>query len=262
MLRQFFHCHSGTCSLEQGFKVMLWTEAKNLLGSLFLYSTQNNEWRWFKIVKQIYTAYKLRRICCAPRTFQMWGPMRPLTVQKRNSCKQYILQSVVSNLLAIRICHMSIAKQVQTPSDLVQLLDAKIWDHQWQLREVHVVDGCWWDLPVLFFFHSMLRLGRAALSCSRLWDWQDFLVEKAEGKTFQTCEDDVPNQSKATEHDRLNQQNLLKSTNLSFTCRLAPAQPNSSEMENTWTWLIELTSHQVHRIYASRSLRGYCCRYH
>ena len=106
---------------------------------------------------------------------------------------------------------------------------------QWQLREVHnVVDGRWWVLPLLFSFHSaqlevMLRLGRAALSCSRLWDWHDFQAKKAERKRLQTCEDDVPNQSKATEHDRLNQQNLLKSTNLSlFTCKLSTEKPSSS----------------------------------
>ena len=135
---------------------------------------------------------------------------------------------------------MLIAKQVQTPSDLAQLLDAKIWDphNNDSLGEVHnVVDGRWavdgcylcCSLFIIRNWKSMLRLGRAALSCSRLWDWHDFQAKKAERKRLQTCQDDVPNQSKATEHDRLNQQNLLKSTNLSrFTCKLSTEKPSSS----------------------------------
>lgn len=93
------------------------------------------------------------------------------------------------------------------------------------------VDECYLccSLFSLRNWKSMLRLGRAALSCSRLWDWHDFQAKKAERKRLQTCEDDVPNQSKATEHDRLNQQNLLKSTNLSlFTCKLSTEKPSSS----------------------------------
>lgn len=95
------------------------------------------------------------------------------------------------------------------------------------------VDGCYLccSLFIMRNWNSMLRLGRAALSCSRLWDWHDFQDEKAERKRLQTCEDieDVPNQSKASEHDRLNQQNLLKSANLSlFTCSLATEKPSSS----------------------------------
>lgn len=145
MLLEFIHSHSGTCSLEQGFKVMLWTEAKNLLGSLFLYSTQNSECRWFKIVGPFAQPITQADLLCPPDLSDV-GPYEAINSSKEVFLHKYILQSVVSvSKAGADSFGFSATARCQ---DLRPT-------QQWQLREVHnVVDGRWWVLPLLFSFQS------------------------------------------------------------------------------------------------------------